>query len=77
MYYFIHYEAKLFDNCAGTTHGYRIEIILTNGDKITAAGGSQGFQTVSKGGKQFNIKGDKLWSYFGNNINSLIHNTTL
>ena len=57
-------EAKLYDNNVGTTHDYRIEIRLANGEKIAVLGGSQGFQTVIRGGKQFNIKGEKLWSYF-------------
>jgi flagellar basal body-associated protein FliL len=57
-------EAKLFKNNVGTTHSSRIEILLDNNEKIVVAGGSQGFQTVVRNGKQFNIKGDKLWRYF-------------
>lgn len=57
-------EAKPYDNSVGTTHDFRIEIKLVSGDIITVAGGSQGFQSAGKDGKQFNIKGDKLWNYF-------------
>ncbi|GAV25313.1 hypothetical protein ciss_12460 [Carboxydothermus islandicus] len=57
-------EAKPADNSLGTTHSHIVIINLTNGDKITVLGGTQGFQTVLMNGKQFNIKGDKLWNYF-------------
>lgn len=57
-------EAKLFNNSLGTTHSSNIVVLLTNGDKIIISGGTQGFQTVSKDGRQFNIRGDKLEGYF-------------
>lgn len=57
-------EAKPYDNNVGTTPNSEIIISLSNGDKISISGGTQGFQTVQLNGKHLNIKGDKLWDYF-------------
>ncbi|MGH4118222.1 hypothetical protein [Clostridium sp.] len=57
-------EAKPGDNSLGTTPNSEIIINYANGEKVSVSGGSQGFQTVIKGDKQFNIQGDKLWDYF-------------
>ncbi len=57
-------KAKLTDNSLGTTHNNMVEIILSNNEKITVFGGTQGFQTVKMKGKQFNIKGNELWNFF-------------
>jgi len=57
-------EAIPADNSLGTTPNSEVIISYTSGEKVYVSGGSQGFQTVVKGDKQFNIKGDKLWTYF-------------
>jgi len=57
-------EAKPTDNSLGTTPNSEVVINYVNGEKVSVSGGTQGFQTVVKGDKQFNIKGDKLWDYF-------------
>lgn len=57
-------EAKPTDNSLGTTPNSEIVINYANGEKVFVSGGTQGFQTVVNGDKQFNIKGDKLWDYF-------------
>ena len=57
-------EAIPTDNSLGTTHNNEVVINYANGEKVFVLGGTQGFQTVMKGDKQFNIKGDKLWDYF-------------
>lgn len=57
-------EAKPGDNSLGTTHNSEVIINYANGEKVSVLGGSQGFQTVLQGDKQFNIEGDKLWDYF-------------
>ena len=57
-------EAIPADNSLGTTPNSEVIISYTNGEKVYVSGGTQGFQTVVKGDKQFNIKGDKLWAYF-------------
>ena len=57
-------EAIPADNSLGTTPNSEVIINYTNGEKVYVSGGTQGFQTVVKGDKQFNIKGDKLWDYF-------------
>ncbi|GAA0180852.1 hypothetical protein SH2C18_34750 [Clostridium sediminicola] len=57
-------KAKYYDNTVGTTPSITVLITLTNEEKITVWGGTQGFQTVEMKGKQFNIKGKKLGDYF-------------
>jgi len=57
-------EAIPADNSLGTTPNHEVVINYVNGEKVYVSGGTQGFQTVVKGDKQFNIKGDKLWDYF-------------
>ncbi|MGE5629435.1 MAG: hypothetical protein ACM3X7_15200 [Solirubrobacterales bacterium] len=58
-------DAIQADNDLGTTHNSEVVINYEGGKRVSVFGGTQGFQTVvTMYGKQYNIKGDKLWSYF-------------
>lgn len=57
-------EANPTDDSLGTTHSNTIIINYSNGERVIVLGGTQNFQTVISGEKQFNIQGDKLWDYF-------------
>lgn len=53
-----------FRDDVGTTPNIIIYLTLDTGEKIIIAGGTQGFQTVQRNGKQINIQGQELWDYF-------------
>lgn len=58
-------DAIQADNDLGTTPNSEVVINYEGGKRVSVFGGTQGFQTVqTMDGKQYNIKGDKLWSYF-------------
>jgi hypothetical protein len=57
-------KAKRYRDDVGTTPDISINVTLDNGEKIGIAGGTQGFQIVTRHGKQFNIQGQELWDYF-------------
>ncbi len=56
--------AKPYNDSHGTTHGQCIVIRLKDGETMHVWGGSQGFQTVKRGDKQFNVQGARLLAFF-------------
>lgn len=57
-------SSKPYDDDRDTTHPTYICLFLNNGNKIKAWGGTQGFQEVSEGDKNYIFKSSKLDSYF-------------
>lgn len=57
-------ESKPYRNDYATTPMHEITIMLKNGQYINIGGSTQGFQTVIKNNKQYNISNNKLWNYF-------------
>lgn len=57
-------QAQYYRNDVDTTHPILVRLYMKNGEEIRVLGGTQGFQTVLRGGKQFNIKGQALNFYF-------------
>lgn len=61
-------NAKRYRSNVGTTPSMDITMILDNSDKIVVAGNTQGFQIVSRNGKQYYVIGEELRNYFPRNI---------
>ena len=57
-------KARPYDNSLGTTPSIWIKITLDTDEVIMIWGGKQGFQTVQRDDKQFNINSSDLWEYF-------------
>jgi hypothetical protein len=53
-------NAKRLSDDNGTTAPARIDAVLESGESMVVLGGSEGFQTVSLGGQQFNVDGQEL-----------------
>ena len=53
-------EAGPEDDDLGTTAPGRIDAVLDSGDSLVIWGGSQHFQSVELGGRQFNLNGAEL-----------------
>lgn len=49
----------------GTTHPFRVDILLKDGSTISIWGGVGDFCTVQLNGEQFNIRSDSLGKWFG------------
>lgn len=60
----IYNQAESCDDSLGTTPGLTVKIKLSDGRVVIIDGGSQDFQTVTVGKKQFNIRGERLTKFF-------------
>lgn len=57
-------KTQPYRNDHETTHPVIAYINLVNGQEIIIRGGTQGFQTITKDGNQYNISGKELNNYF-------------
>ena len=57
-------RARYYRDDYGTTHPLRVDMVFSDGTSLVVWGGTQGFQTIRRGGEQHNIRGWKLEVWF-------------